>query len=600
MTTLCEALESARQHQQAGRFKIAEQIYRQILAADPEQPDTLHLLGVLAFQMGQHALAVEHISRAIALRGTEATFHNNLSAVLKELGHLEHAGAECRHALELRPDYAKAHNNLGTILQAQGKFDDAVASLRRALVLQPDNVVALNNLGGVLKDLGQVDEAVANFRQALALRPDYSPAYRSLLYSLWFSPSFDSAKIYDEHCRWQKHWAEPLAREIRVPTNDPSPNRRLRIGYVGSDFREHCQSLFTIPLFEAHDREQFEIACYSDVNHPDDYTARNQACVDQWRNISSLSDEQVAQVIRQDQIDILVDLTMHMERGRLLVFARKPAPVQACWLAYPGTTGLTTIDYRLTDPYLDPPSADDSYYSEQSLRLPDSFWCYDPLTNAPLVNSLPALTNGYITFGCLNNFCKLNDATLQLWARVLKRVARSRLILLAPEGSGRERVLQILAESGVSAEQITFVGRQPRLNYLELYHYIDIGLDTLPYNGHTTSLDSFWMGVPVVTLVGTTVVGRAGLSQLHNLALPDLIAHSPKHFVEIAAKLADDSARLSQLRAMLRAKMEQSPLMDPSRFARSIEAAYRSIWRKWCAKPHLLPSPRYSGEKGWG
>jgi predicted O-linked N-acetylglucosamine transferase (SPINDLY family) len=287
-------------------------------------------------------------------------------------------------------------------------------------------------------------------------------------------------------------------------------------------------------------------------------------------------------MIRQDRIDILVDLTMHMERGRLLAFARKPAPVQVCWLAYPGTTGLTTIDYRLTDPHLDPPHAIDSYYSEHSLRLPDSFWCYDPLTNSPLVNLLPALTNGYIRFGCLNNFCKLNDATLQLWARVLKRVEKSRLLLLAPEGSARERVVQTLADAGVSAEQISFVSRQPRSTYLEVYHHIDIGLDTLPYNGHTTSLDSFWMGVPVVTLVGTTVVGRAGKSQLHNLALLDLIAHTPEQFVEIAAKLAGDSARLSQLRAMLRAKMEQSPLMDSTRFARNIEAAYRSMWHKWC------------------
>jgi predicted O-linked N-acetylglucosamine transferase (SPINDLY family) len=582
MTTLSEALATAGRHHQTGRFDAAEQIYRHILAVNPDQPDALHLLGVLAFQKGRHELAIEHISRAIAIKGTDATFHNNLSTVLKELGHWDTAAAECRRAIQLRPDYAKAHNNLGTILQAQGQLDGAVDSLQHALELQPDYVVALNNLGGILKDLGRVDESIAKFRQALALRSDYWPAHRSLLYSLWFSPSFDSAQIYAEHRRWQNQWAQPLAQKIQPHTNDATANRRLRVGYVGSDFREHCQSLFTIPLFKAHDRQQFEIVCYSDVSRPDTYTARTEACVDHWRTIAHQSDDQVAELIRQDQIDILVDLTMHMERGRLLVFAQKPAPVQVCWLAYPGTTGLTAIDFRMTDPYLDPPDENGSYYSEQSFRLPDSFWCYDPLTDSPLVNPVPALINGYITFGCLNNFCKLNDATLQLWARVLKRISPSRLLLLAPEGSARESVLHILAAAGVSAEQITFIPRQPRANYLELYHHIDIGLDTLPYNGHTTSLDSFWMGVPVVTLIGKTVVGRAGLSQLNNLGLSDLAAHTPDQFVEIAANLASNISRLSQIRAALRTKMEQSPLMDAPRFARAMETAYQTMWRQWC------------------
>jgi predicted O-linked N-acetylglucosamine transferase (SPINDLY family) len=273
---------------------------------------------------------------------------------------------------------------------------------------------------------------------------------------------------------------------------------------------------------------------------------------------------------------------MHMERGRLLVFARKPAPIQFCWLAYPGTTGLTTIDYRLTDPYLDPPEIHELYYSEQSIRLNDTFWCYDPLADEPRVNSLPSLANGYTTFGCLNNFCKVNDATMALWARVLARVERSRMLLLAPEGSTREHTRHVFEKAGISPERVTFVNRQPRESYLRLYNQIDIGLDTLPYNGHTTSLDSYWMGVPVVTLVGPTVVGRAGLSQLHNLELSDLVAYSPDEFVLNAANLAVNSSRLAPLRANLREKMQRSPLMDSSRFARSVETAFRSAWQQWC------------------
>jgi predicted O-linked N-acetylglucosamine transferase (SPINDLY family) len=265
------------------------------------------------------------------------------------------------------------------------------------------------------------------------------------------------------------------------------------------------------------------------------------------------------------------------------MFARKPAPLQVCGLAYPGSTGLKTIDYRFTDLYLDPSGLNDAYYSEQSIRLENCVWCYDPLTEGPAVNSLPALNNGHVTFGCLNSFCKVNAGVLKLWARVLSAVEGSRLLLLAPEGSARQSVLEILGTAGISAERITFVARQPRASYLELYNQIDIGLDTFPYNGHTTSLDSFWMGVPVVTLVGKTVVGRAGLCQLQNLGLPELVAHAPEQFVEISVGLANDLSRLSQLRATLRERIEKSPLMDAPRFTQSLEAAYRSIWQRWCA-----------------
>ncbi len=316
----------------------------------------------------------------------------------------------------------------------------------------------------------------------------------------------------------------------------------------------------------------------------DELTNRFQRYADAWRDTAGLADVQFAQRIREDRIDILVDLSLHMAHNRLLVFARKPAPVQVTFAGYPGTTGLATIDYRLTDPYLDPPNLYDHCYSEQSVRLPDSFWCYDPLDSEPAVNALPAAEQGYITFGCLNNFCKVNAVVLGIWAQVLKTVDRSRLIILAGEGTHRQHTLDLLAAEGVVRDRVTFVVNQPQQQYLRYYHGIDIGLDTVPYNGHTTSLDSLWMGVPVVTLVGPTVVGRAGLSQLTNLGLPELIASSPEQFVRITAELAKDLSRLSALRATLRDRMRASPLMNAPRFARNIETAYREMWRRWCVK----------------
>ncbi|MGO9467828.1 MAG: hypothetical protein ACLQVF_27130, partial [Isosphaeraceae bacterium] len=363
---------------------------------------------------------------------------------------------------------------------------------------------------------------------------------------------------------------------------------------------DHAMSFVTTPVLLAHDHEHFEIYCYADVARPDEITARLHSLADVWRNIAGLSDEQVSQRVRQDRIDILVDLTMHMAGNRLLAFARKPAPIQVSWLAYPGTSGVRTIDYRLTDRYIDPPGLHDHDYSEESIRLPDAFWCYDPLAGEPAVSALPAVENGSITFGCLNNFCKVNDSVLKLWAQVLKAVDGSRLLLLAPGGSVRGRTLDLLEREGVRRDRVTFVARQPRPRYLELYHRIDIGLDTFPYNGHTTSLDAFWLGVPVVTLVGPTPVARAGLSLLTNLGLSELVAETPDQFVSIAVALAGDVPRLCELRATLRDRLRASPLMDAPRFARMVEAAYREMWRRWCEKqaPVGVGAPITSGTQG--
>jgi predicted O-linked N-acetylglucosamine transferase (SPINDLY family) len=358
----------------------------------------------------------------------------------------------------------------------------------------------------------------------------------------------------------------------------------LRVGYVSSDFREHCQSLFTIPLLSNHDHEAFEIFCYANLSRPDAITDRIRGHADHWQSIARMPDHEAARKIREDQIDILIDLSMHMAGNRLTIFPQKPAPVQVTWLAYPGTTGLSAIDYRFTDLFLDPSPKNDQFYSETSIRLSDTFWCYDPLTTEPQVNELPAQSHGYVTFGCLNNFCKVNETVLGLWAQVLIAVDRSRLLILCPEGRHRRSALDLFQRARIQPERIEFSAHAPRREFLELYHRVDIGLDTFPYNGHTTSLDSFWMGVPVVTLVGETVVGRAGLSQLSNLGLTELIAHTPAQYMEIAAGLAGDLPRLAKLRRTLRPRIQASPLMDAPRFARNVENAYRQIWQNWCSR----------------
>jgi predicted O-linked N-acetylglucosamine transferase (SPINDLY family) len=567
-----------------GKLDEAAACYQRALERNPTFAELHNNLGNVFMDQGKPDEAAGCYQRALRLKPNYAEAHNNLGNVFKDQGKLDEAAACYQRALQWKPDFALAHYNLGLVCQDRENLDEAVACYRQALKWDPTYAEAHNNLGNTLKDQGNLDEAVASFRRAMELKPEDPTAYSNLLFTLLFCPGYDARTIYEEHRLWSRRFAEPLAGLIQPHPNDCTSHRRLRIGYVSPDFRDHAQSFFMAPLLSAHDHENFEIYCYGDVARPDEITARLRSLADVWRDITGYSDEQVARLVRQDRIDILVDLTMHMARNRLLVFARKPAPVQVSWLAYPGTSGLSTVDYRFTDPYVDPPGLHDHDYSEESIHLTDAFWCYDPLTSEQAVSALPAVRNGFITFGCLNNFCKVNDSVLKLWAQVLKAVDGSRLLLLAPGGSARQRTWDSLEREGVKRDRVTFLARQPRPQYLELYHRIDIGLDTFPYNGHTTSLDAFWLGVPVVTLAGSTAVGRAGLSLLANLGLPELVASTREQFVSIAAALAGDVPRLSGLRATIRDRLEASPLMDAPRFARGVEAAYREMWRRWCKK----------------
>ena len=533
--------------QDNGQLDEAIAAHRHAIALRPNYAELHNNLGSALRNKGQLKEAVATFRQAIAIKPGYAVAHNNLGTALRDEGLLDEAIAAFHQAITLKPDYADAHSNLGNVLRDNGQLDEAITSCRQAIAFKPELPEALSNLGNALRDQGQLDEAIGAFRQAIALKPNYPEVHSNLLLTLNYHPGFDGSSIAGEQRLWNQQHAEPLRQFIQPHPNDRSPGRRLRIGYVSPDFRDHIVGWNMLPLLANHDRACFEIFCYAQVAHPDALTQRFQAGAEHWRSAVGISHEQLAAQIREDQIDILVDLALHTAHNRLPVFARKPAPVQVTFAAYPGSTGLSTIDYRLSDPFLDPPGTDESIYSERTVRLPHTFWCYDSLDCGDLpVNALPAKSNGCITFGCLNNFCKINDAVLRLWARVLRAVPSSRLLLLAPEGSHRQHTLDVLGQEGVVHERIEFVTHQSRRKYLELYHRIDLGLDTLPYNGHTTSLDSYWMGVPVVTLVGQAIVGRAGLSQSMNLQLPELITKTPEQYVEVAVGLANDLPRLSR------------------------------------------------------
>jgi predicted O-linked N-acetylglucosamine transferase (SPINDLY family)/glycosyltransferase involved in cell wall biosynthesis len=550
----------------------------------PDYLEAVCNLGLVLWKLGRIDEALAQFQQAHRLNPADPLINTPLGILQAEKGHLAEAEASLREAIRLKPDYAVAHYNLGFVQFRLQRPAEAVFHYQQAVRLKPDYLEAQVNLGNAFKDQGRLDQALQAYRTAMELKPGAADIHDSVIVTLNYHPAYDARAIFQECRRWNQRHAEALKKLIQAHTNSRDPERRLRIAYVSPDFRDHVDSFFIIPLLSNHDHEHFEVFCYADVQRPDAFTERLRGYADVWRSTVGLTDDQVADLVRSDRIDILVDLKVHTGYNRLLVFARKPAPVQVTWLGYPGTTGLSTIDYRLTDPYLDPPGMFDAFYSEESFRLPDTFWCYDPLTDGPPVNSLPALEKGVFTFGCLNNFCKVNDGCLALWADVLQAVPQSRFLLRAPQGQTRDDILARLRQRGVVESRIEFIDRVPRHEYLRLYHRFDLGLDPTPCNGHTTSMDAFWMGVPVLTLVGKTVMGRAGWSQLCNLGLQELAAETPEQYVALAARWADQLPRLQEVRRTLRQRMEQSPLMDGKRFARSVEEAYRQMWRRWCGQ----------------
>lgn len=489
-----------------------------------------------------------------------------------------------RRAMTRGPRSALAHRELGAILARRGEWDEAIDVLWRAVQLDPTAAEAHANLGIALGNSGRILECIESYRRALATRPDWYAVHSNLLYMMPFTAQFDEETIYEEARAWNSAYAEPLRTTVHAHKNDRRLDRRLRIGYVSPHFCDHCQSFFTLPLLTHHNRDRVEVFCYASVNLVDEITKQLQTRADVWRNVFHLDNADLAQLIRKDEIDILVDLTMHMESGRLPMFARKPAPVQVSWLAYPGTTGVEVIDYRITDRHLDPPERyPRPYYSERSIILPNTFWCYEPRHLDIDCGPLPAGSNGYVTFGSLNHFRKVNDEVIELWARVMNSVEGSRMLILAPQGKSRERVLSMFERRAIEPTRITFFSTMPLREYLELYRHIDICLDSFPYGGHTTSLDASWMGVPVVSLLGSTIVGRASLTIASNLQLDHLVAKTPLDYVRCATALASDLHSLEKLRSTIRSRMIGSPLMDHARFARNLEAAYAAVWRIWCA-----------------
>ena len=608
-----------------GRSGEAEAAYRKAIALDPADRVSLNNLANLLQAAGRTDEAIGFYRRALALRPDEAAPHNNLANALAALGRTEEAIGLYRRALALRPGYAEAHYNLGNLLADQGDLAGASASYRAAIAARPDHLAARNQLGAALRQAGryaeaiaafetvlqidpanadavsnlgrvlvlqgQMAEAAARYETALALNPDYLQARTNQLLWLNYADVAPEA-IFDAH----RAWAERVERELQPPrphANARHPERRLRVGYVSPDFREHSVARYLAPVIANHDRDVVEVVAYADVARPDAVTARFQAMADHWRPIDGMSPAALAERIRLDQVDILVDMAGHLAPQLLSAFARKPAPVQLSWIGYVNTTGLTAIDYRLVDAVTDPHGPADAFASERLVRLPGGFACFEPPGDAPTPGPVPSLASGQVTFGSFSPPAKLGEQVLDAWSEILRRTPGARLLLKAPafdDAGTRAHLLGRFARRGIGAERISLVGWiAGAAEHLGRYGEVDVCLDPFPHNGYTTTCEALWMGVPVVALMGERHVARISASFLTRVGLSALIADDLGAYVDLAVALARDPERLADLRRTLRSRMAASPLCDAAAFTRQLEAVYRAMWRRWCFGGDDLP-----------
>ena len=571
----------------AVRFGLLEEAvahYQAALRLQPAYSAVHDHLGILFSRLGRLDQAIGHFQTALRLQPGQAVTCNNLGVAYKEKGELDKAEECYRHALRLRPGYAEAHNNLGVVLSSRGRLVQAESCFRRALQAQADHLAALGNLGNVLQAQACIAEADAVYQRARQLAPDNAEVHSKRLFNLNYGDDYDAEAVFAAHRRWDQEHGQPPG-QAPAFANAVDPGRRLRVAYLSPDFRAHSVAYFLEPLLAHHDKLAVEVYCYADVTEADDTTRRLREYADHWLNTCGMGHEQLAARIREDVIDILVDLTGHTAGNRLPVFALRPAPCQVAWLGYPNTTGLAAMGYRLSDAIADPPGDSEAYHSERLIHLEHGFLCYRG-RNVSVPDRQKGHADGAITFGSFNNLAKLGPALLSLWADILKQVPRSRLLLKnrsLEDPACRERMTQFFGRRGIAADRLELRGWLDKPEeHLELYEKIDIALDSFPYNGTTTTCEALWMGVPVITLRGTRHAARVGASILTRIGLPELIATDHHAYLRLARELAGDHERRRCLHRELRQRMETSPLCDGEGFSREVEKAYRRIWGEWC------------------
>ncbi len=567
-----------------GNFAAAAESYATAARLKPGWFQALANRGIALARLHRYTEAESALHDALALQPDSEPVLTSLAGVLQALGRSAEAADAAGRAVAADPAAPEAWTNLGLARHSLGQLTDAASACERAIAAAPDFAMAWYNLGHVRNDEWRADEARPRFLRAVELDFRYAPAWHAMLFNLLYDPAETEQTIFEAHARWRRTLAGVAP--VPAPTGrlHGSGSRRIRVGYVSPDFRTHSCAAFLRPLFAEHDRAVVEVFAYSAVERPDAVTDWFRSHSQHWRQVHGLGDQAIAELIRSDGIDILVDLAGHTLNQPLGVFALQPAPVQVAWLGYPATSGLPQIGFRLTDHEADPPGDADRYHAERLVRLAGGFHCYSAPDDAPEVSSLPASRNGFVTFASFNNIAKITPVVVKTWARILLALPNSRLLLkgkLLVHDGARARIRKAFEQAGVSATRLELRSWVPRSDQpLATYGEVDIALDTFPYNGTTTTFEALWMGVPVITLRGTRHAARVGASILTHLGRPGWIADDTENYVAGAIELALDWPALASQRHTLRDTLARSSLADASGFARKIETVYRNLLQR--------------------
>lgn len=566
-----------------GRLREAVAAQREALRCNSAYPPAHFNLATLLIDSGDAVRAEAHLRKALDLDPGMASAAVVLADVLDATGRVADAEAALYQAISIRPDFAGAMLNLGQLYLRQSRLDEAEDLLVQALAIDPTLVGGHCTLASVYRRTGRFSDEGHAMARALALDPELRQYQSSYLFSLSLRGDVDTSAIFAEHTRLGAGIAKAAGTPYKTWAKLPNTTRRLKLGYVSGDFSMHPVGLFMRPVLQHHNRADFDVHCYSNRTSEDPLTQALQASVENWRSIAGFHDRLVAEQIRRDEIDVLVDLSGHTDGNSLGVFALRPAPVQVTWLGYLNTTGLPVMDYRICDRHTDPEGVAEHLHIERLYRMPHSQWCYVPVYDVPLILQPHFEDPGSIVFGSFNQYAKISDACLDLWCKVLGAVAGSKLVVLdVPPGKARDLLRDRLISRGTDPDRVSIRGREAIVDYFTAIGNVDIALDTFPYNGGTTTFDTLWMGVPVVVQLGDRGVARSGYSVMQSLQMPELIAAGADEYVAINLRFAGDARWRSELRRTLRQRLAGSPLMDVVRFVADLEAGYRQMWRTWC------------------
>jgi protein O-GlcNAc transferase len=575
-----DAFSKALALHRAGKLGQAEKSYLGILNEDPNFVPALINVGALLRTRGRPDESVRFYKRALARNPRDASVHSNLGHALTILGRYSEASESLQKAIEINPHMDAAYDNLAFLLNKLNRFQEAADAGEKAVRLNPANANAWNNLASSYQRQARIEEAIGAYRKAVEINPGLAMAHSNVLFCMLFSPRYTPEQIAEAHRVWARQRANHLIAqaELSVPRD---PNKKpLRVGFLSPDLRVHPVGSFLTPVFRSRKAEEWEAVCYSDVLVPDKMTDWFRSQADRWRDTAGLSNEEVVRLIANDGIDILFDLAEHTGNNRLMLFVKKPAPVQVTWMGYLHTSGLSTMDYLIADRTCIP-EGEEHFYTEKIVRMPDGLFCYDPPEFAPPVNALPARARGYLTFGSMNQLAKVRPEVIRLWSRLLSALPTSRIVFRARalnDKVGRDRLALQFAACGIPEHRIDMLPHTSLPEYFATYREVDIHLDPFPYAGGTTTCDALWMGVPTVTLAGDRFCTRHSASHLRNAGLGELVADDMNGYLRIALGLANDLDRLSEMRASMREKITKSPLLDAERFGENFTKCLRSMW----------------------